>query len=102
VKGEAEARQRMNEHFRTAFSEMEQELAGVLGPLSPDLVKVKVANRWWQQRRLEMVNTSLAYKYGVCSQVLNPKFHRVDTIDLHTAQVCVLNYIYALKRGGII
>ena len=102
TEAEVEARRRMDGHFRVAFYTMEQDLARELGPLSPGLVKEKVANAWWQSRRLEMLGTSLAYKYGVCSQVLNPKFHRVDTLDLHTAQVCVLNYIYALKRGGLI
>jgi hypothetical protein len=59
-------------------------------------VKDCVADAEWQRVRVSMLSTSLQFKYFTLKEYLDRMQYS------HEAKVRVTNYVYALKRGGLI
>jgi hypothetical protein len=58
-----------------------------------------VKNAYWQGVRAGMLGTSLETKWLTLGRYLGDPH---ATSDVHTRHVQVTNYVYALKRGGLI
>jgi hypothetical protein len=63
-----------------------------------NIKEVRTAVNWdeWQRVRVEMLSISTECKLKRCERFLR------ETMDVERAKVCVTNYIYALKRGGLL
>lgn len=68
----------------------------VFGSYPTSQVLKEVRNGRWQRERIRMLRTTLEFKWNVLSQYL-----RTNNFNEHS-RVVVTNYVYAIKRGGII
>lgn len=68
----------------------------VFGQYPIQVVLKEVRNGRWQRERVRMLRTTLEFKWNVLSSYL-----RTNNFSEHS-KIVVTNYVYAIKRGGII
>lgn len=75
----------------------------VFGVFDAPTVAEAVASATWQSLRGSLIGEPLQTKFAVCYGFANPPAAaRVPPEELRLRRIAVTNYVYALKRGGLI
>lgn len=88
--------------FREAFRETAPcdariwERYLVFGSYSIQTVLAEVKKPKWQRERIRMLRQPVEFKWNVLSAYL-----KANNFDAHS-KIVVTNYVYAIKRGGLI